>query len=138
MTPAHDSRKDDFRRALDAAGVPYLHVRMTERGPLAVVDAEVLRDLSCDEGRVKGDYIASAGPGDWRALWVDVDGEEHYMTGMTETVAYRRILGMPVGKRKCLSHYVGGPIPVKYHQRAFFRIAVVICISFVYLFILDL
>lgn len=116
MSAATDSRKEEFRRALDGAGIPYLYIRSTERGPLAVVDAEVLSRIAMSEDHVRGDYVADGGPGDWRALWVDADGEEHYMTGMTETAAYRRILGMPVGKRKSLTHYVGGPIPQKYRQ----------------------
>ena len=46
-------------------------------------------------------------PGRWSASVIDGDGNHHYRDMLTESKAYRMVLGYPIGKNKLHTRYAG-------------------------------
>lgn len=100
----------DESMRLDRLGIPYLFINSYEGMAVTVLDSRTMKSIvhKRETGTmISGRFVSMMEPGRWAASFVDADGIHHHRDMLTESKAYRMVLGYPIGRKNYHTRYAG-------------------------------
>lgn len=91
-------------------GIFYEHIHVTDGQPVVILESKILSDVVSrwESGqRFGGRFVSDCGDGTWSGAYMDQSSEFHHKEGMTESIAYRFVLGYRIGRVPQTSRYKG-------------------------------
>ena len=111
MTDKSEIVTDESIR-LGSLGIPFLFINCYEGHAVSVLDAKTLKTIIQKRNNgimVSGRFVAMVEPGRWIASYIDDDGIHRHGHNLTESKAYRLVLGYQIGKKTSHTRYAGQP-----------------------------
>lgn len=101
-------------RRLDELGIPYRFIHSCEGSPIVIVDGSTMNRVV--ESGISGQFVCHVDKDRWSAYYTDVEGKPCYRDFLTESRAYKMVLGYPVGRKPTCTRYAY-QIPIKQRKK---------------------